>query len=126
MKTSGSNGEARDGMLAVRVEGDGAARTIVLRGELDLSNASILSSSLERVEAEGPKTITIDMSELEFIDSTGIAVLVAAHRRLGSRDGLLRFVPGRAAAVRRVMQVTGLDHELSFEPGEKPTGAANA
>jgi anti-anti-sigma factor len=106
----------RDGMLTLRIEGEGVEPTIALSGELDISNAATLASALERVEAEEPATITIDMSELEFIDSTGIALLVSAHRRLDADDDLerLRLVPSRATAVRRVMQVTGLDRGLPF------------
>jgi len=115
METSGRNGETRDGMLTVRIGGTGDAPTIALSGELDISNAATLSSALERVEAERPATVTIDMGGLEFIDSTGIAALVSAHHRLDGGGGVrLRLLPSPAPAVRRVMEVTGLDRRLSF------------
>jgi len=125
VKANPSDGETRDGMLAVRVDGAGDGATIALSGELDMSNAALLSDALERVEAGAPERVTIDMSGLEFIDSTGIAVLVAAHRRLG--EEALRFVHSRAVAVRRVIEVTGLDRQLIFEQeGESPARPANA
>ena len=112
-KAVGDTGELSDGMLAVRVDVDGSAQIIALRGELDMANAATFAAALEAAEAEAG-SITIDMRELEFIDSTGIAVLVAAHRRLN--DGRVRFrlVRSEAAGVRRVMEVTGLDRELPF------------
>jgi anti-sigma B factor antagonist len=106
--------QVRDGMLTVRVSTGAEAETLALAGELDLANAATLESELERAEAGGAETITIDMSELEFIDSTGIAILVAAHRRANADGEHLRFVRSRATGVQRVMDVTGLDKELPF------------
>ena len=55
------------------------------------------------------------MSELEFIDSTGIALLVATHRRLNG-DGAVKFklIDSESPSVRRVMALTGLDAELPY------------
>lgn len=114
MRADGSNREVRDGTLTVRVSVEGPTPTIALSGELDMANAAALSAELERVEADQPASITIDMRELEFIDSTGIAILVAAHRRLDNGGEGIRLVRSRATGVRRVMEVTGLDRELHF------------
>lgn len=108
--------EVRDGMLTLRISTDARAQTLALVGELDMANASTLASELENLEAAaGSEPITIDMSELEFIDSTGIAVLVAAYRRAnGEGESRLRFIRSRATGVQRVMDVTGLEKELPF------------
>jgi anti-sigma B factor antagonist len=106
--------KVRDGMLTVQISGDEATRTLALVGELDMANAETLVAELEQAEAEGPETITVDMRELEFIDSTGIAVLVAAHRRANADGERLRFVRSQATVVQRVLDVTGLDKELPF------------
>jgi anti-anti-sigma factor len=108
--------EVRDGMLTIRVVADAAAQTLGLVGELDMANAATLATELERAEAGGAEPLTVDLSELEFIDSTGIAVLVAAHRRANADGEHLRFVRSRAIGVQRVMDVTGLDKELPFLP----------
>lgn len=114
MKVDGHDRETRDGMLTIRIAGDPPEPTLALSGELDMANAATFSAELERLETEGTGTITIDMAGLEFIDSTGIAVLVAAHRRLNGGSERLHLIPSRASAVRRVMEVTGLDRELPF------------
>ena len=106
--------KVRDGMLTIRVIADGPARTLALAGELDTANAATLAAELETAEAGGAEPLTVDMGELEFIDSTGIAVLVAAHRRANADGEHLRFVRSRAAGVQRVMGVTGLEQELHF------------
>jgi anti-sigma B factor antagonist len=117
-----SHREVRDGTLRVRVGGSEHETTIALFGELDLANARTLSAELERAEADGADSITIDMRELEFIDSTGIAVLVAVHRRLNrDREGV-RLIRSQASGVRRVMEVTGLDRELPFVAAEETVG----
>jgi anti-sigma B factor antagonist len=112
----GENGvrEVRDGMLSVRVSDDGQSHTVALAGELDMANAATLTAELERVEGEGAELITIDMRELEFIDSTGIAILVAAHRRLNADHERIRVVRSRASGVQRVIDVTGLEKEIPF------------
>jgi anti-sigma B factor antagonist len=122
VKAKGTEREVRDGTLRVRIDDDDGETTIALLGELDLANAPTLSAELERAEAEGADSITIDMRELEFIDSTGIAVLVAAHRRLNQDREGVRLIRSRAAGVRRVMEVTGLDRELPFVAAEESVG----
>jgi anti-sigma B factor antagonist len=116
VKAEGMKHEVRDGMLSVRVSDAGPDVTVAAAGEMDMANAGTLAAELERVEAEGAESITIDISELEFIDSTGIAILVAAHQRLNADATRLRIVPSRASGVQRVMEVTGLAKELPLAP----------
>jgi anti-anti-sigma factor len=102
--------EIRDGTLSIRIREEDPVRTIVLEGELDLANCGSLAAQLER-ETEGE--VVLDMSALEFIDSTGISLLVATHRRLNT-DGTVRFrlIGSESPAVQRVMALTGLESEL--------------
>ena len=115
-ETEQSHREVRDGLLSLRIRSDAGARALAIAGELDMANASTLAKELEGLEeSSGEEPVTIDMSELEFIDSTGIAVLVAAHRRANSGgETRLRFIRSRAIGVQRVMDVTGLEKELPF------------
>lgn len=101
-------------MLRVRIEAQGSGCTLALAGELDMANAATLEAELGQAEGAGAAPITVDLRELEFIDSTGIAVLVAAHRRLNGGTERIRLVRSRSTGVRRVMDVTGLDAELPF------------
>jgi anti-sigma B factor antagonist len=121
VRGDGSEREVFDGTLAVRLLLEGTGQKLSLAGELDLTNAKTFAAELERAEVEGDASITIDMTELEFIDSTGIAALLAAHQRLNENgDGgvRLRLVPSRAGAVQRVMSLTGLDEAIpSLERG---------
>jgi anti-anti-sigma factor len=110
-----TSAEIRDGTLAVRTSRNDSASTIALSGELDLANAKTLARELERAESGGAHVVVLDMTELEFIDSTGIALLVSTHHRLNKGDGdCFRLVGSEGNAVRRVMEVTGLDSGLPF------------
>ena len=104
--------EIRDGSLSIRILEEDPVRTLVLDGELDLANCGSLAAQLEQ-ETDGDLVLVLDMSGLEFIDSTGIALLVATHRRLNT-DGTVRFrlIGSESLAVKRVMALTGLEAEL--------------
>jgi anti-sigma B factor antagonist len=101
-----------DGTLTLTATQEDSICTLAVAGELDMANALSLSRELERLESTDTP-LKVDLSELEFIDSTGIAILVTAYQRLGQR---LQLVPSEALAVRRVLSLTGLDAELPFAP----------
>jgi len=86
-------------------------RGIVLRlgGELDLYNAEELRGVLGDAIASSPERIVIDMTDVEFIDSTALGVLIEARSKLG-RDGLALAAP--QLDTRRTLQVSGLDRHL--------------
>jgi anti-sigma B factor antagonist len=109
-----------DGPLDIRTEREGPNCVISLRGEIDLANAQAFRSQLRQAMADdGAGKIVVDMRELEFIDSSGIAVLVEA---LNAEDGVdrLRFRPSRFPAVPRVLELTGLTDRL---PSPESDGA---
>jgi anti-sigma B factor antagonist len=81
----------------------GGVSELRIEGELDLAVADQLERALGRV-GEGP--VLIDLGPCEFIDSTGIAVVVRAHRRLTSSGGYVA-VHSAKAQVLRVLTMTG-------------------
>lgn len=112
MEIQGNERETREGSLTLKATELDSLCTLALTGELDMANAPAVSSELERLEAFGTP-LRIDLSKLEFIDSTGIAILIAAYQRLEER---LQLVPSQTGGVQRVMSLTGLDTELPFAP----------
>jgi anti-anti-sigma factor len=92
---------------------DDGVRVIAVRGELDLSTASDLEGPLEDAVASGDASVLIDLSDCEFIDSTGIALIVRAWQRLdrsaeGEGSGRV-VICSDNAQVRRVLEITGLE-----------------
>lgn len=86
---------------------------IAVRGELDLSTAPELEGPLEDAIAAGDAQVVVDLSECEFIDSTGIALIVRAWQQLdraAEGDGTGRVVIcSYNDQVRRVLEITGLE-----------------
>jgi len=82
--------------------------TARLVGEVDLFTAPRLHEGLSVLFDEGVRTLTLDLSELEFIDSTGLAELVLAleRHRAGGGDVLLRC-PSPSTA--KLLEISGLD-----------------
>ena len=94
-------------------EVDGRAQ-LTLRGELDLATAPELEQLLtERIDAS--QDVVVDLRGLEFMDSSGIRVLVAAHARAGRVGTRLVVVrPPAGSAVAKIVEVSGLDGELNL------------
>ena len=81
-----------------------------MRGELDLSTAPDLERPLEQALDSGEGAVLIDLSECEFIDSTGIALIVRAWQRLTSgENGRALSICSQNDQVRRVLEITGLE-----------------
>lgn len=86
-----------------------------ISGRLDASTVSKLRDQLHTVVDGGIGVVVLDLSEVEMIDATGLAMLVASRRRAlrAGRDLVLRGTPPRVA---RVLAATGLDRVLRAEP----------
>jgi anti-sigma B factor antagonist len=97
-------------------EVDGRAQ-LILRGELDLATAPELEQLLiERIDAS--EDVVVDLRGLEFMDSSGIRVLVAAHTRAGRTGTRVLIVrPEPDSAVAKIVEVAGLDRELNILDG---------
>ena len=85
------------------------AVVVRLGGELDLYNAEDVRTALAVAIDEGTARIVVDMSEVEFVDSTALGVLVEARSKLGE-NGLLIAAP--QLETRRTLEVSGLDRHL--------------
>ena len=84
---------------------------IAARGEIDRSTAAGLSDALRRATIVAESTVTLDLCEVTFMDSSGISVLLNAVRRLTRRDLRLRLVCARGELL-RVLQLAGLTEKL--------------
>lgn len=105
--------QVRCGPLTITVVHDGATRTVALQGELDLATAEAVQRQLEIAMTDPAcERLVLDMAKLEFIDSTGIAVLLRAVQRDAGYDRL-RVVPSAALGVTRVLALTGLEERLA-------------
>jgi anti-anti-sigma factor len=103
----------RTGELQVVVSSVDADHEVRLLGELDMATAEDLRAELARLTDEGATTVTIDMSDLAFIDSTGLSVLIAAFKGLQERGGTMTLRSPNPSA-RKVLEITGLARIFSI------------
>ena len=105
---------------------EGGLLVVSVIGELDQSTAPDLREALAARLAEPADPILVDLSDCDFIDSTGLSLLVEAKRRL--EEGQLRFgVCCPDADVRRLLELTGVDRALGLYESrdEAMTGLAS-
>ena len=101
------------GQLRLRSRREGGVHTIALSGEMDLSNAAEVERELRHAEATDADTILVDLAELQFMDSTGIRLLISADARSRANSGRLRLTRP-PAQVFRVLCIAGIDELLPF------------
>jgi anti-anti-sigma factor len=104
-----SHNEVQDGLLHVHLSVADDQVRLALRGELDLANAKTLETSLLEAFAS-EKQIVVDLGELEFLDSTGVSLLVTAMARPDASK--LTFLPSGSPEVGRLLSLTGLDARM--------------
>ncbi len=97
---------------------EGGVKAFTVRGELDTNTAPELERQLETVLAAADASVMLDLSECEFIDSTGIALIVRAWQQLDQSGG--ETGEGRLVLccsnhqVKRLLQITGVDSSISM------------
>jgi len=97
-------------------EADGRV-VVSFTGELDLATAAEAEDAIVGAVTAGRHAV-VDLRGLEFMDSTGVRVLIAAHRAAGEHGGRLSLVrPGDESPVGRVLAISGLDSVLELVDG---------
>ena len=89
---------------SIEAEPDASGATIVkLIGEIDISNADAIGRELDRVVADARTAVIIDMATLEFMDSSGIAMLLRAVGGAATVE-----IRNPSSVIRRIIECTGL------------------
>ena len=86
---------------------------VALEGEIDLSTAPEAERRIAEAESAGPERLVVDLREVTFMDSSGLRVLLTAHKRALEAGRGFALVPG-GDAVRRLLDVTGLSERLEL------------
>jgi anti-sigma B factor antagonist len=94
--------------LVVEVREQGPWTVLELEGEIDLYTAPNLKQHIGELLEGGRANIAVDLGRVEFLDSTGLGVLIGGLKRCRERDGALALV-GAGDSVRKVLSITGLD-----------------
>jgi anti-anti-sigma factor len=102
------------GVLRISCVFHNGTASVTLEGELDLASAAQMEERLAAIEDRRPARLIIDLSQLAFIDSTGLRLLLQADARAREQQYELLLRPG-APSIQRVFEVTGALQILRFE-----------
>ncbi|WP_327151716.1 STAS domain-containing protein [Nocardia sp. NBC_01329] len=104
------SGEGTPRLLDVAVRTESGTAIVTVQGEVDMASAPQLQTALEEVQRGGDALI-VDMSEVGFLGSAGLSVLLVISEAAAPGTGLRVVV---SDAVRRPIELTGLDKLLSM------------
>lgn len=93
------------------VEERGDALLVRLAGELDLYNSRIVREALLEAVGREPERLIVELSEVAFIDSTGLGVLIEARGRMANRGAFMLAAPN--VETRRALEISGLDRHFA-------------
>ncbi len=96
----------------VDVRHEEGGTVIALSGELDLASSPDLEQKLDEVFASDAELVVLDLRELEFMDSTGLSVLIRAHQTAEEARRRLYLVKG-PPQVQRLLTLTGVGERLA-------------
>ena len=102
------------GIFASQASRTNGQAVVRVQGEVDLYTAPQLWAALDAAIAGAPHELVIDLSDVTFLDSSGLSVLVRAHKRLAPFAGTV-IVRGAAEQVSMALEVTKLNTVLTVE-----------
>jgi len=105
-----------DSNFLLAVDLAGAQPVVRLSGEVDMATSAAVKSSLADLAEGGHLAVVVDLSEVTFIDSSGLHVLLDAQRRLSKSGGKV-VLRKPAPAVDRILQISGLCDVFPMEEG---------
>ena len=98
--------------LGIETRDQGGVKIVELSGEFDLAGVQRFERELAQLEPDA-EVLLVDLTGLEFMDSSGLRALVMADQRAKKAERRLAIVPG-PTAVRRVFEITQLDDRLDL------------
>ena len=103
-----------EGALTIRLEPDDGGVVVRAEGAFDITSARNLEDELHQALASGGEAVTLDLGQVEFIDSTGLRVLLRAVEWATENGIRLRMMRKLSPAVERTLTVSGVAERLPF------------
>jgi len=97
--------------ISVQTRAEGGTPVVSLSGELDLTNAERVKSAIGDMITAGTERLVVELSELEFMDSSGLALLASFARKVPEVE-----LRDPSPIVRRLIDLTGLAEILNVTP----------
>jgi anti-sigma B factor antagonist len=118
---TGPLGSATGARLDISLVHDATRRRLVVAGEMDLATSPSLEGAVIRVCREGAEQLVLDLSQLEFIDGSGLHAVSSARETCRQFGCEFWIVPGRKE-LHRLFKISGLDERLPFRPPDRESG----
>ena len=93
--------------IDLKTEDGGELLIFKLRGSLDLATSPTVRAALMEGTEKGKRDLVVDLTQLEFLDSTGLGALIGAHRRATEHGGTFRLIVSDGP-IARLLNITGL------------------
>ncbi|WP_062650768.1 STAS domain-containing protein [Streptomyces maremycinicus] len=107
--------EERPGRLSLQSEVTDGILVVTVHGEIDHDGKAVLGQALEAEDGAPPPRIVVDLSDVTFMDSSGINVFVNARRRVNDAQGWLR-IAGAPQSIVRLLHLVGVDEIIACHP----------
>jgi len=104
-----------DPLFAVDAEYTGGCVRLALRGELDVATVAVLDDELRRAWSHDIRRVEIDLRDLTFMGSAGVAAILEANARASAVGCALTLVRG-GERVHRIFELTGIEDQFAFRP----------
>jgi anti-sigma B factor antagonist len=101
-----------DATFEITDSGQPGVRVLGVRGEIDVATSPEMRSHLVEMLADRPELVIVDLTDVTFIDSTGLGVLVEAVTGARAGGGDLRLVVTQPKII-KLIELTGLDQVFS-------------
>ncbi len=109
-------------LVSVDISGSGPVVCVTAAGEVDSTSAPVLRQHIDTLLDGDVRELTVDLGRVTFLDSAGLCVLAAAHRRAVRQDVTMRVLASSRAVI-RPLQITGLWELLKAERIDDPAPA---
>jgi len=104
-------------MVSVSSQRDGRILTLAVSGEVDLATSPLVDDAIAgAIASSGVNTVVVDLSAVEFLDSSGVALLLKGRRR-ADEQGVGYRVTGAQGTPLQVLQIAGVWGHLSGDTG---------
>ncbi|MGH3897193.1 MAG: STAS domain-containing protein [Pseudonocardiaceae bacterium] len=108
-------------MTAAKVEtsAENGSMRIALSGEIDLANAAAIEDELREAVSHRPATVSVDLTDLTYLDSAGIRILFALASRLQALRIVLELIVPPDSPTRRLIELSGFESLVALRPGSR-------
>ncbi|MGH4006811.1 MAG: STAS domain-containing protein [Pseudonocardiaceae bacterium] len=106
-------------MTAAKVEAsaeDGSMH-IAVSGEIDLANAAVVEDELRAAVSHQPTAVSVDLTELSYLDSAGVRILFGLASRLQALRIVLELIVPLDSPTRRLIELSGFESLAAIRPG---------